>query len=136
MPIAVSPASYRPGASLARGSFTSDPVIPGGNVGAGVCARPATAKHEHRTSEVISKRKAVMCTRFIDSPLWVFTQHGFHNPDLGALTAVDVRCEIEQFGILPCAGCIEQILYHDQSTGMMLDHSGQKKSIELGILCF
>ena len=31
MPIDVSPASYSPGVSLARGSFTSDPVIPAGS---------------------------------------------------------------------------------------------------------
>ncbi len=35
MPIAASPASYSPGVSLARGSFASDPVIPGGSAGAG-----------------------------------------------------------------------------------------------------
>ena len=27
--------------------------------------------------------------------------HGLHNPDLSALATVDIRREIEQFGILP-----------------------------------
>ena len=35
MPTDASPASYSPGCSLARGSFASDPVIPGGSDGAG-----------------------------------------------------------------------------------------------------
>jgi len=38
-----------------------------------------------------------MCNRFIFSPLRGFTQHGLHNPDLGALAAVDIRREIEKF---------------------------------------
>src|SRR5205823_14877625 len=68
-PIDVSPASYIPGLSLARGSFASEPVIPAGNDGAGcgangfafcgaagvadgrgdgeeVCAKVFAAKHE------------------------------------------------------------------------------------------
>src|SRR6266566_4120220 len=71
-PIDVSPASYIPGLSLARGSFASEPVIPAGNGGAGcgangfafcgaagvadgvgdgegVCACVLLAKHEHKT---------------------------------------------------------------------------------------
>jgi hypothetical protein len=34
-PIEVSPASYTPGVSFARGSFASDPVMPAGSGGAG-----------------------------------------------------------------------------------------------------
>src|SRR5712672_3204525 len=35
MPIAVSPASYMPGDNFARGSLTSEPVMPAGSGGAG-----------------------------------------------------------------------------------------------------
>jgi hypothetical protein len=66
-------------------------------VGAGdfVGPAPAAARQEHKTREVISKRKAIVCTRFIVFPLRVFTQHILHNLDFGALTAVDIRGEIE-----------------------------------------
>src|SRR5215210_9137039 len=106
MPIAASPASYIPGDSLARGSLASEPVIPAGSGGAdsgangfapswlagldsgvgvgegcgdgeGVCASVPAAKHEHKTREAVSKRKAIVCTRFIVSPLKVFHQEGF-----------------------------------------------------------
>src|SRR5882672_5670500 len=98
MPIDVSPASYIPGVSLARGSAGSDPVIPAGSGGAVarangfprswlagldsgvfvesgdgdgevVCASVLAAKHAHKTREAVSKRKAIVCTRFIVSPL-------------------------------------------------------------------
>src|SRR3989442_5256274 len=89
IPIAASPASYTPGASLARGSMASEPVIPAGRGGAGsgangfagaagvaagagdddgVCARIFIAKQPHKTSEVNSNRKAMLITRFIVSP--------------------------------------------------------------------
>ena len=38
-PIEATPASYKPGVSLARGSFASEPVIPGGRGGAGSGAK-------------------------------------------------------------------------------------------------
>src|ERR1044072_8059733 len=92
MPIAVSPASKIPGVNFARGSLTSEPVIPGGSGcagsgangsvgsslvascdgdgdGDGVCAMVAATKHEHKTNEAINKRKAISCTRLIVSPL-------------------------------------------------------------------
>src|SRR3982751_1748717 len=101
MPIAASPASYIPRDSRRRGSPPSDPVIPAGSGGADsrangfpsswlagldsgafmgegcgdgreVCASVLAAKHEHKTREAVSKRKAVVCTRFIVSPLQVF----------------------------------------------------------------
>src|SRR4030095_6112240 len=96
MPIAAAPASKTPGASVARGSLMSEPVIPAGNGcgcsgangfacsclvlsgvfaasgdgdGDGVCANVAAAKHEHKTSEANSKCKVMSCTRLIVSPL-------------------------------------------------------------------
>src|SRR3989442_11321651 len=92
MPIAASPASYIPGDNFARGSLTSEPVIPAGRGGAGsgangfafcgaagvadgagkgegVCACVPVAKHEHKTKDAINERKAMVCTRFIISPL-------------------------------------------------------------------
>src|SRR6185503_4217417 len=100
-PIDVSPASYIPGASLARGSFVSEPVIPAGRGAAGsgangfssafwsagfvsagfaasgdgdgdgVCAWILVAIHKHNRREVTNRRKAMVCTRFIVSPGWV-----------------------------------------------------------------
>src|SRR5687767_504006 len=101
MPNAASPASYIPGDSLARGSLGSEPVIPAGSAGAasgsngffpscsagldsGLCmgegcgdgeavwASVPPAKHEHKTKEAITKRKAIVCTRLIVSPLQLF----------------------------------------------------------------
>src|SRR5262245_39771984 len=101
MPIAASPASYIPGLSEARGSVASDPVMPAGNGGAGwgangfagaglaglvsagfadsgagdgevACASVLLAKHEHKITEVTSKRRVVMRIRFIVSPPRVF----------------------------------------------------------------
>src|SRR5687768_5383932 len=99
-PIAVSPASYIPGASLARGSLASEPVMPAGSGGAGtrangfsgvgfvsagfadsgdgdgegegVCPWRLDAKPKQTKSEATSKRKVMMCTRFIVSPLQFF----------------------------------------------------------------
>src|SRR5213594_768698 len=97
MPIEVSPASYIPGVSLARGSLASEPVIPAGSGGAdarangflfswldglfsgafegsgdgdgeAVCACVLIDKKQHKTSEVNSTRKVMLCTRFIISP--------------------------------------------------------------------
>src|SRR4029453_10530997 len=97
MPIAASPASKIPGVNFARGSLVSAPVIPGGSGAAGsgangsacaclsagvvsgdgdgdgVCAWLCVAKQKHKTREATSKRKDMVCTRFIISPLG-----GFH----------------------------------------------------------
>src|SRR3954468_12734084 len=115
IPIDVSPASKIPGVSLARGSVASEPIIPGGKAGAGsaangftpssvfcfagegdaegACAWLLPAKHAVKTSEAINK--AVMCTRFISSPLRFLTQHRLHNPNLSALAAIDIGGEIK-----------------------------------------
>src|SRR5712671_6327739 len=105
-PIAASPASYMPGDNFARGSSTSEPVMPAGSGGAGcgangfaacraagvadgagdgedVCACVLIENQQHKTSEDNRIRKAIVCTRFIVSPLKVFTQHS---------SAVGVRC--------------------------------------------
>ena len=121
MPRDVSPASYIPGARLARGSAVSEPVIPAGSGGAdsgangfwlaglvsgvlmtsgdgegeGVCAGVLLAKHDHKKMEATNSRKAMVCTRFMSSPLKVFPKHGLHNPDLSALAAVNIGREIE-----------------------------------------
>src|SRR6185436_14074466 len=93
MPIDVSAASYIPGASLARGSLASEPVIPAGSGAAGsgangfasasfvacdgegdgdgVCAWILVAKHKQNKREATNKRKAMVCIRFIVSPLGV-----------------------------------------------------------------
>src|ERR1700726_1159176 len=87
MPIAASPASYMPGDNFARGSLTSEPVMPAGSGGAGlganglafggaagagdgegVCADVFAAKHEHKTTEATNNWKMAVCTRFIVSP--------------------------------------------------------------------
>src|SRR5258706_13235100 len=81
MPIAVSPASYMPGDNFARGSLTSEPVMPAGSGGAGcgangfcgvagvadgagdgegVCAWSLVAKHKQNKREGISKREAML----------------------------------------------------------------------------
>src|SRR5213078_1245081 len=100
MPFAASPASKTPGANLKRGSFTSEPVIPGGSGcafsgangfaccclvavsgalaasgdgdGDGVWAIVLATKDEDKTSAASSKRKAISLTRYIVSPLRVF----------------------------------------------------------------
>src|SRR4030095_5271309 len=99
-PIDVSAASYIPGASLARGSLASEPVIPAGSGtggsgakgsaftswladlvsgvcvdsgdGDGVCACVLAAKHEQKRRAAMNKRKAIVCSRVIVSPLEVF----------------------------------------------------------------
>src|SRR6266853_188289 len=132
MPIDASPASYSPGVSLARGSFASDPVIPGGSVGAGsgangflsssspsaccagggvggVCARSRLTP-EHKRIAATATRKAKLGTRFIASPLTFLLQHSLHNPDLGPLRVVRISREIEHIGILSRSRGVEQIL--------------------------
>src|SRR2546430_16860858 len=86
MPIDVSPASYMPGDSFARGSLTSEPVMPAGSGGAGcganglaggaagvaagagdgevVCARVLIEKEQPKTSEANIQRKDMVRTRF------------------------------------------------------------------------
>src|SRR5882724_12635869 len=156
-PIDVSAASYIPGASLARGSLASEPVIPAGSGAAGsgangfsspsllvgfvsagfadcgdgdgdgVCAWILVTKHKHNKREATSKGKALVCTRFIVSPLEVFPpQHCLHNPDLSALATVDIGREIEQFSVLPRARSVEQVLHHNQRAAVVLDHPSQK----------
>src|ERR1700687_1156353 len=154
MPIAASPASYIPGVSLARGSLASEPVIPTGRGGAGsgangfpppfwlagfvsgafvgsgdgdgVCACVGAAKHDQKTREAMSKRKAMVVSRFIVSPLRFFPQHGLHNPDLSALATVDIRRKIEQFGILPRTRSVAQVFHHNQGAVVVLNHPCQK----------
>src|SRR6266545_3962296 len=157
-PIDVSAASYIPGASLARGSLASEPVIPAGSaaagagangfsspslvvgfvsagfadsgdgdgVGDGVCAWILVAKHKQNKREATNKRKPMVCTRFIVSPLEVFPQHCLHNPDLSALATVDIGREIEQFSVLPRARSVEQVLHHNQRAAVVLNHPSQK----------
>src|SRR5439155_25641257 len=100
MPIDVSPASYIPGVSLARGSVASEPVIPAGRGGAGsgangfappfwvaglvsgafvgggddegVCARALIEKQQPKTNEANSILKAIPCIRFTISPPKIF----------------------------------------------------------------
>src|SRR5581483_8411289 len=143
IPIAVSPASYTPGESFARGSFTFDPVMPSGRGGAGcgangfagaagvgdgegVCASAPAARHELKKNEATTKRKATVRTRFIVPPLRFFTQHSLHNSDFGALAAIDISREIEQLSILPGARSVEQILDHRERAAVMLNHTGQE----------
>src|SRR6185436_2056897 len=96
-PIDVSAASYIPGASLARGSLASEPVIPAGSGAAGsgakgfssaflsvgfvsegfadsgdgdgVCALVFNAKSDKDIKKAMNKREAMVCTRFIVSPV-------------------------------------------------------------------
>jgi hypothetical protein len=49
-----------------------------------------------------------------------------HNPDLGSLSIVRIRREVEQLGILPRACGVEQILHHGQSAVVVLNHSCQE----------
>src|SRR6266851_5004725 len=102
MPNDVSPASYMPGVSLARGSIASEPVIPAGRGGAGsgangfappfwlaglvsggladsgdgdgevVCACVLIEKQQPKTSEANSPRKAMLYARFIVTPPKIF----------------------------------------------------------------
>src|SRR6185295_14440349 len=122
-PIADSPALKNPGVNLARGSFTSAPVMPAGSGPAGsganglscsflvscdgeadgVCAIVWIPKHEHKIMTANSK----WCTRFIVSPLRFFAQHRLHNSDFGALTAVDIGHEIKELSILARARSVE-----------------------------
>src|SRR5260370_38061038 len=116
MPIDASPASYSPGVSLARGSFASDPAIPGGSVGAGsgangflsslssfslsaccagggvagVCARSRLTPEDKRIAATAT-RKAKLGTRFIASPLMILLQQRLHNFDLGEMPRVHFR---------------------------------------------
>src|SRR5260370_11508739 len=61
-------------------------------------------------------------------------QHGLHNPDLSALATVDIRREIEQFGILPRTRSVEQVFHHNQGAVVVLNHSCQKQLVELRAL--
>src|SRR5882672_9852632 len=117
-------------AGLVSGAFV------GGGVegeGEGVCACVLIEKQQHKTSEANSVRKAILYTRFIVSPPKSFpsrwfaqrvcgiaesceslcrqssSQNGLHNPDLSALATVDIRREIEQFGILARTRSVEQV---------------------------
>ena len=97
MPIDVSAASYIPGASVARGSVVSEPIIPAGRGGAGsgangfaspfwlaglvsgafvdggdgeaVCACVFAAKHEPKTTKATNNWKVTVRTRIIGFPL-------------------------------------------------------------------
>src|ERR1700735_1362605 len=146
MPIDASPASYIPGVSLKRGSFTSDPVIPAGSAGAGCAANGFSSASgafavscagagvcacirltpEHKIIAANATRKATLDTRFIVSPLRFFIQHSLHNLERVPLPGVHIRREVEQFGILPRARGVEQILHHYQRTIVVLNHPGQK----------
>src|SRR5262249_41332958 len=49
--------------------------------------------------------------------LWAFLlQHALHNPDLGSLRIVRIRCEVEQFSVLARARSVKQIHDHCQRT--------------------
>ena len=67
---------------------------------------------------------------------FLFPQHGLHDPDFGPLAAVYVRRETKYFGVLARARSVEQVLHHDQGAVVVLNHPGQKESIELFTFCF
>ena len=131
--------------------LTSEPVIPGGSGGAGCgangfsscvgwrfrgflrwrrCLRPARASRLSTTNTKGSrlqpheKQHWTLGSSFL---LWrFFLQHSLHNPDLGALRIVRIRREVEDFGVLPGAGGVEQIFHHDQRAIVVLNHPRQK----------
>jgi microcompartment protein CcmK/EutM len=83
---------------------------------------------------VNEKRYRVFDSSFL--LLRCLTQHGLHNPDLGALAAVNIGREIEEFSILSRASSVKQILHHNQSATVVLDHPCQEQMVKLFALCF
>src|SRR5262249_45385989 len=57
-------------------------------------------------------------------------QHVLHDPDFGALAAIYVGCEVEQFSVLSRARGVEQIFHHGQSAAVVLNHPCQKQAVE------
>src|SRR5258708_22174800 len=89
--------------------------------------------HDTRTLRAISRAYA---RATLSNLLTTFTQHLLHDPNLGALPAVDIRCEIEQLSVLPGARSVEQVFYHSQGAAVVLNHPRQKQPVELRALCF
>src|SRR6266478_953413 len=71
-----------------------------------------------------------------DRSLFSTGQHRLHNPNFGALAAVDIRREIKELSVLPGARSVEQVFDHNQGAIVVLNHPGQKQLVELGALCF
>ena len=97
MPNACSPASYSPAASLARGSSTLDPVIPGGRVGAGVGDTwpiAVIAKHAHKNTDAVTSEKGKFRIRFIILLLRLFVLPGFDESEGSCLATIDVSCKL------------------------------------------
>src|SRR5256885_16951182 len=64
-----------------------------------------------------------------DRSLFSTGQHRLHNPNLGALAAVDIRREIKKFSVLFGARSVKQVLDHNQGAIVMLNHSRQKQLV-------
>jgi hypothetical protein len=119
-----------PGDNFARGSLTSEPVMPVGSGGAGcganglagaagvadgagdgevVCANVFAAKHEHKTTKATNNWKVAVRTRFIVFPLKVFPATAL--PKKSAAMPSDVRkafglpaTDHVDFGLCPVVG--------------------------------
>ena len=89
--------------------FADSGAVDGDGVGdgVGVCAWILVTEHKQNKREATNKRKAMVCTRFIISPLTVFPQHRLHNSDLSALATVDIGREIVKLSVLPRTRFIE-----------------------------
>src|SRR5262245_16075874 len=93
-----------------------------------VSSRQSTST-EQGTSLISEKQKCVLDSSFL--LLGFFTQHGLHDSDFSALSAVDIRGEIKNFCILTSACRIKQVFHHYQSAIVVLDHSGQKQTVKV-----
>ena len=121
MPMEVSPASYRPGVSLARGSLASEPLMPDGRAGAGSGIKGLSFSSSSSAADWSAGGVAGFCSwacrrltpkskssaaRRDEGQNWAFgssfllggflLQHRLHNLDLGALGVVRIGGEIEQ----------------------------------------
>src|SRR5262245_66503655 len=99
---------------------------------------PASCRQKTTTKEgslrVNGKPWYVLDSLFILSRISL--QHILHDPDFGALAAVYIGCEVEQFSVLSCACGVEQVFHHGQSAAVVLNHPFQKQIVELLASCF
>ena len=150
-----------PGVSLARGSLTSEPVIPaerrrrlrrkrilfclllvglgfcrlGWLLRRGVCARISPAKQDHKKRSLRVNGRPSMYSIHRLSSQGLFSS-------MFCMMRISARCplstsvaKLNNSGVLSCARGVEQFLHHCQSAVVVLNHAFQKQIVELR-LCF
>src|ERR1700736_5589094 len=91
---------------------------------------PRRARGKKQTVQMKESGCAAKAVKLVVRSFFLLEEHASHDVNFSALCVIHVGGEIEQHGILAGSRRVEQILHHNQSASVMLNHAGQKQVIK------